>query len=364
MKRFGTMPRGTYKKKMLLLSALIVAWIGLSLLAVCLCVAPGAPTPAERPRAHPGGWRPRRSGCARNPHSGRPGRRAILSATSRRSGVFLCPAHSRTHDSRSTPSWPAETSGSLSPSPARSASAGTTRPRSPSATTRIASPCASTASGAGGIPGIARRARSARWPSDRQRAASAPRAQPEPRLRAGRSDGPRPRRRLDARLRRHRAAGPARAGRCPTSTEAHLAEPGAIDARERRARRRRAPTTARPRRRLRARATAAPARQARASASVRAARQRLPARFLGTSSTSCAASSGPTAVRSARAPRSTLGVRDRRRRLSRPARRDLEPARSRPSCKARQHVSLVRHQHLLRAREQGQAEPRAPCRPR
>src|SRR3954469_21671574 len=50
-------------------------------------------------------------------------------------------------------------SGSPSPSPARIASAGTTRPRSPSATTRTASPCASTASGAGGIRATARPAR-------------------------------------------------------------------------------------------------------------------------------------------------------------------------------------------------------------
>src|SRR3954452_16699881 len=58
-------------------------------------------------------------------------------------------------------------SGSPSPSPARSASAGTTRPRSPSATTRTASPCASTASGAGGIRATARPARP--MAGDRQR---------------------------------------------------------------------------------------------------------------------------------------------------------------------------------------------------
>src|ERR1700759_4201708 len=61
-------------------------------------------------------------------------------------------------------------SGSPSPSPARRASAGTIRPRSPSATTRTASRCASTASGAGATRGIARPARGlARMAQHRQR---------------------------------------------------------------------------------------------------------------------------------------------------------------------------------------------------
>src|ERR1700755_545654 len=61
-------------------------------------------------------------------------------------------------------------SGLPSPSPARSASAGTTRPRSPSATTPTASRCASTASGAGAIRGTARPARGlARMGQHRQR---------------------------------------------------------------------------------------------------------------------------------------------------------------------------------------------------
>ena len=62
-------------------------------------------------------------------------------------------------------SWPVETSGSPSPSHARSASAGTTRRISPSGTTRTASRCASTAVGAAGTPGTARPAREhLRWP--------------------------------------------------------------------------------------------------------------------------------------------------------------------------------------------------------
>src|SRR4051794_22588434 len=52
--------------------------------------------------------------------------------------------------------WPAEMCASLSPSRARTASGATTRPTSPSGTTRIASSCASTAAGVAGIPTIAR----------------------------------------------------------------------------------------------------------------------------------------------------------------------------------------------------------------
>ena len=106
-------------------------------------------------------------------------------------------------------------------------------------------------------------------------------------------------------------------------------------------------------------------RRARAAPRRRGARSglHLPA---ATSSTSSSASSGRTAVRSARPPPSSLGFvviaggylglldaiwkpLDRRHPLA-------------PD--SRNHVSLVRRQHLFRAREQGQAEPRAPRRPR
>ena len=60
--------------------------------------------------------------------------------TSRRVRGFSLPGASTTFDPRSAPTqWPVETSGSPSPSRARSASAGTTRPTSPSGTTPIAS---------------------------------------------------------------------------------------------------------------------------------------------------------------------------------------------------------------------------------
>ena len=80
-------------------------------------------------------------------------RRAILRRRPRAGAGFSFARQPLDHDLRSSPPWPVETSGSLSPSRARSASAGTTRPTSPSATTRIASPCASTAGGAGSHTG-------------------------------------------------------------------------------------------------------------------------------------------------------------------------------------------------------------------
>ena len=71
---------------------------------------------------------------------------------------------------------------------------------------------------------------------------------------------------------------------------------------------------------------------------------------------------GPPAGRPGHRRRARL--RRPRRRLPRPDGRHLEAPRSTPSSSSglpeRTHVPLVRHQHLLRAREQGQAEPRAP----
>src|SRR5579871_421867 len=79
--------------------------------------------------------------------------------TSRRGGVFPCPASTVIHPTLEG-EWPAETYGSPSPSHARSASAATTRRRRASATTRTASRWRSTAAGAGGTPATGRRASS------------------------------------------------------------------------------------------------------------------------------------------------------------------------------------------------------------
>ena len=85
---------------------------------------------------------------------------------------------------------------------------------------------------------------------------------------------------------------------------------------------------------------------------------------------SCSACSGRTAVRSLPGDGRRPRLRDHRRRLPRPAR--LGRTASRPSSSSspqagylrkqsdQVNVSLVRRQHLFRAREQGQAEPRAP----
>src|SRR3954453_9953709 len=74
-----------------------------------------------------------------------------------RGGSFFCPERRRsTHISPRSGVWPAETCASLSPSPARSASGATTRRTRASATTPIASRCASTASGAARTRAIGR----------------------------------------------------------------------------------------------------------------------------------------------------------------------------------------------------------------
>ena len=126
------------------LSATPLAWTHAQFVRLAWSIEAG--TPVERPK------------IVADRYASATAKRYSSSPTSRRSGVFVCsPAHPRTHDSRRRCPWPAETSVSLPPSPARTASAGTTKRRSPSATTRIASPCGTTASGAGDIPGIPRR---------------------------------------------------------------------------------------------------------------------------------------------------------------------------------------------------------------
>ena len=180
-------------------------------------------------------------------------------------------------------------------------------------------------------------------------------------------DDARPRRRLRARLRRGRARRSARAGDARRRPRRTSPRPAPSRQHASRTTRRAAEAASTARRRAtpdelddgHARARSVDAAAPRKGLFGRAAD------FLRASvRTSCAASSGPTAARSGRAPPSPSGSWSSPAPISACSTPSGIPS-SRPSCKRQPsspsiHVSLVRHQHLFRAREQGQAEPRAP----